>query len=160
MKKLHGVFLYTKYLRPCSHVLRPYRGLLKLLITVAVTCSVLLFIAIDTCTRRPASLVSLLGILVFTLAMFFFSTDPRQVTWRPVLWGLLLQLVFGLLVLRTHWGCLAFQWLGARVSDYLAYTHVGTQFVFGPGITDIFAFSVSCFSRYVPIHLSSIVSEA
>lgn len=73
-------------------------------------------------------------------------SSSSQVTWRPVLWGLLLQLVFGLLVLRTRWGFLTFRWLGDRVTDYLAYTHVGTQFVFGPGAIDTFAFSVGCVS--------------
>ncbi|WAR08491.1 S28A3-like protein [Mya arenaria] len=64
------------------------------------------------------------------------------VTWRPVLWGLLLQLIFALVVLRTSWGYAAFLWLGDRVTDYLGYTFAGSTFVFGQATKDIFAFSV------------------
>jgi len=79
-----------------------------------------------------------------------------QVTWRPVLWGLLLQVLFALIVLRTHWGYVTFEWLGDRVTDYLGFASAGSKFVFGDDYMDhMFAFSVSCvqlnitFSTYV-----------
>lgn len=54
-----------------------------------------------------------------------------QVKWRPVVWGLALQLLFALLILRTSWGHDAFQWLADRVTEFLAYTDAGSIFVFG-----------------------------
>lgn len=38
-----------------------------------------------------------------------------QVSWRAVLWGLGLQFVFGILVIRTDPGFNAFQWLGDQI---------------------------------------------
>ncbi|XP_052808155.1 solute carrier family 28 member 3-like [Mya arenaria] len=142
VKKLYGVFIYTKYVSPVARMLQPYKRTILFITTVLVGLLVLVFVLVDVCRRRPASLISLVGMAVFTLAMFFFSTDPRQVTWRPVLWGLLLQLIFALVVLRTSWGYAAFLWLGDRVTDYLGYTFAGSTFVFGQATKDIFAFSV------------------
>lgn len=67
-----------------------------------------------------------------------------QVTWRPVLWGLLLQFLFALIVLRTRWGYAAFEWLGERAREYLGHTKAGSVFMFGNNYMDhMFAFSVS-----------------
>lgn len=143
VKKLYGVFLYTKYVRPLVIRYKRFKRLIITVLTLVVAIAVVLFIIIDTSLRRPVSLISALGIIIFTLLMFFFSKDPRQVTWRPVLWGLLLQLIFGLIVLRTQWGYDAFVWLGDRVTDYLGYTNAGSKFVFGVDFMDhFFAFSV------------------
>ena len=66
-----------------------------------------------------------------------------QVRWRPVIWGLALQCVFALLVLRTSWGYEAFKWLGDRVQEFMAYSDVGAIFVFGDSFADhLFAFKV------------------
>ena len=63
--------------------------------------------------------------------------------WRPVIWGLGLQFVFGLLILRTKFGFRAFKGLGDQVSAFLDYTIAGASFVFGKSYTDHFiAFKV------------------
>ncbi|XP_045196631.2 solute carrier family 28 member 3-like [Mercenaria mercenaria] len=143
LKKLYGVFLYTKYMKPLIVKYSRFRRLFRTILTFLVAVAVVLFIIIDTSLRRPYSLISALGMIVFTLLMFFFSKDPRQVTWRPVLWGLLLQLIFALIVLRTDWGYSCFVWLGDRVTQYLKYTNAGSKFVFGNDFMDhFFAFSV------------------
>lgn len=38
-----------------------------------------------------------------------------QVYWRPVFWGIGLQFLLGLLILRTNPGFIAFDWLGRQV---------------------------------------------
>ena len=38
-----------------------------------------------------------------------------QVCWRTVFWGLGLQFIFGILVIRTEPGFNAFQWLGDQM---------------------------------------------
>ena len=54
-----------------------------------------------------------------------------QVKWRPVFWGLALQFYFALFILRSDFGYRAFEWLGNRVSEFLAHTDAGSSFVFG-----------------------------
>lgn len=73
-----------------------------------------------------------------------------QVRWRPVVWGLLLQFIFGVLILRTAAGRDTFRYLGDRVSECLAYAGSGAKFVFGERYTDhFFAFSVNIFGLLI-----------
>ena len=47
-------------------------------------------------------------------------------------WGLGLQVLFALIVLKTEIGMRAFQWLGDKIQDLLHYSVEGSRFVFGP----------------------------
>lgn len=53
-----------------------------------------------------------------------------QVKIRPVFWGLTLQFIFGLLIIRWPPGYVAFRFLGDQVKTFLDYTDVGSEFVF------------------------------
>ena len=55
----------------------------------------------------------------------------RQVQWRQVIWGLILQFVFGLMVLRWPTGRHVFNCIGQRVSIFLNFTNAGADFVYG-----------------------------
>ena len=67
-----------------------------------------------------------------------------QVYWRQVLWGVGIQICFALLVIRTTWGYNTFVWLGDRIQEFMAYTDVGSEFVFGEDFRDhMFAFQVT-----------------
>ena len=77
------------------------------------------------------------------LRLLLDSDVISQVTWRPVLWGMLLQLIFALVVLRTRWGYDAFDWLGERVTEYLGHSNAGSRFIFGDNFMEhFFAFQV------------------
>ena len=68
-----------------------------------------------------------------------------KVKWRPVQWGLALQFIFGLLILRTSLGFKVFNGLGEQVAFFLDYSDVGASFVFGPTFkNNFFAFKVQC----------------
>lgn len=54
-----------------------------------------------------------------------------QVRWRPVFWGMALQLILAFIILRTKHGYTAFDFLGKQVTTFLDYTNNGTSFVFG-----------------------------
>ena len=67
----------------------------------------------------------------------------RQVNWQTVLWGVGLQFVFAIVVLRWAAGYTAFKWLGDRVAEFVAYSDAGAKFVFGDSYRDHFvAFQV------------------
>jgi len=89
-----------------------------------------IFIFVDT-ADDPRRLVSALGILVLVGLGFICSKHPGYVVWRHVVWGLGLQFVFGLLILRWEVGKAVFGCLGRKVSTFLAYTDAGSGFVFG-----------------------------
>ena len=66
-----------------------------------------------------------------------------QVNPRPVFWGLGLQFVMGVVILRTTWGYEAFRFVGSQARVFLDYTDAGAQFVFGKNFQDhLFAFKV------------------
>ncbi|MGG6293588.1 NupC/NupG family nucleoside CNT transporter [Leptolyngbya sp. AN02str] len=88
-------------------------------------------------------LVALLGLAVFIGIAYLISIDRRSVRWQPVLWGLALQLIFALLILRTSIGLAIFQWLGGVVTAFLDFSDAGASFVFGENFRDFFfAFKV------------------
>ena len=78
-------------------------------------------------TLQP--LVGLTVIMAFAYAM---STDRRAIDRRTVAWGLSLQLIFALLVLKTTVGQRVFQTLGGLINRLLGFASVGSSFVFGP----------------------------
>ncbi|MEO6213907.1 MAG: NupC/NupG family nucleoside CNT transporter [Vicinamibacterales bacterium] len=78
---------------------------------------------------RLQPLVGLIVILTFAYAM---STNRRAIDRRTVAWGLSLQIVFALLVLKTATGQRLFQGLGRAINKLLDFAFVGSSFVFGP----------------------------
>ncbi|MEO1185656.1 MAG: Na+ dependent nucleoside transporter N-terminal domain-containing protein, partial [Cyanobacteria bacterium J06636_27] len=67
-------------------------------------------------------LVSLLGIFVFVGISYSLSVNRRAIRWVPVLWGIALQLIFGILILRTTPGFVVFKFFGDVVSQFLNYS--------------------------------------
>jgi CNT family concentrative nucleoside transporter len=87
--------------------------------------------------------ISALGLVVFLGVAYAFSTNRRAVRWRTVLWGLALQVVLAVIVIRTPWGFAAFSFLGDLAKKFLDFSDAGSSFVFGEKFTDhFFAFKV------------------
>lgn len=88
-------------------------------------------------------LISLLGLIVFTGIAYAISVDRSAVRWKPVLWGMALQFLFAVLILRTSIGFSVFQFLGDRVTQFLNFSDEGAKFIFGDNFQDFyFAFKV------------------
>jgi CNT family concentrative nucleoside transporter len=69
--------------------------------------------------------------LLLTLA-YCLSSARRAIDYRTVAWGLTLQFLFALIVLKTEAGRAAFQAAGTAVTRLLNFAFVGSSFVFGP----------------------------
>jgi CNT family concentrative nucleoside transporter len=78
-------------------------------------------------TLQP--LVGLIAVLAIAYAL---STNRRAIDGRTVAWGLALQVVFALLVLKTASGQELFRRLGAAINRLLDFSVEGSRFVFGP----------------------------
>jgi concentrative nucleoside transporter, CNT family len=74
----------------------------------------------------------LVGLVVILGLAFAFSTNRRAIDRRTVAWGLSLQILFALIVLKTAIGQTVFQRLGAAVNRLLDFAFVGSGMVFGP----------------------------
>jgi concentrative nucleoside transporter, CNT family len=100
-----------------------------------------------------------LGALCFIAVCAAFSTNLRAVRWRTIGWGMAIQLVLALLILRLDIGGVKpgyafFSAVGDMVKRFLEFTNQGATFVFGalanpalleqafgPGNGFVFAFS-------------------
>jgi CNT family concentrative nucleoside transporter len=90
----------------------------------------------------------ILGLATMLGLAYIFSTDRRAIRGKTVAWGLGLQIVFAIFVLRIEFGRRAFQAIGDAANKVLSYSFVGSEFLFGPlgkqssNIGFIFAFQV------------------
>src|SRR3954466_7703042 len=72
------------------------------------------------------------GLIVILTIAYCFSTNRRAIDRRTVAWGLGLQIVFALIVLKTTIGQTVFKSLAAVINRLLDFAFVGSSFVFGP----------------------------
>jgi len=84
----------------------------------------------------PGRVRAVLGIICFIGVVVAASANIRAINWRTVGWGLGLQLALAILILRFEVGGVRpgyalFSALAAIVGQFLAFTDVGSSFVFG-----------------------------
>jgi CNT family concentrative nucleoside transporter len=73
----------------------------------------------------------LLGAVVILTIAYACSTNRRAIRWSTVAWGLGLQIVFAVIVLKTTAGERVFTFLGTYITKLLGFAGVGSAFVFG-----------------------------
>jgi len=73
----------------------------------------------------------ILGLLTMLGLAYAFSTNRRAIRAKTVAWGLGLQLVFAVFVLKVEFGRWLFQKAGDGVNHLLSYSFEGSKFVFG-----------------------------
>lgn len=76
-------------------------------------------------------LISLLGLAVMIGLAWLLSVRRDRFPWRIVGWGVGLQLIFGVLVLKTPVGLRFFSFLNDVVAQLLRFTDSGSRFLFG-----------------------------
>jgi CNT family concentrative nucleoside transporter len=72
------------------------------------------------------------GAVVILGIAYLLSTNRRAIDLKTVVWGLSLQILFALVVLKTPWGQRAFRVLGDLITRLLGFANEGSKFVFGP----------------------------
>ena len=90
--------------------------------------------------------ISLVGLFTMVFIAFILSDEKKKkINWRTVISGILLQIVFGLLILKTDAGMSVFEGARQLFAGILNFTNEGSKFVFGnltnvPKMGFIFAF--------------------
>ncbi len=88
-------------------------------------------------------LVGLLGLLVMPAIAYGCSWDRKRFPWRIVLGGMGMQVLLGLIILRTSLGKAVMGKVSATVTEFLDLADRGSAEIFGPNFTDhYFAFKV------------------
>lgn len=72
------------------------------------------------------------GVVVFVALAWVLSHNRRVFPWRTVLWGLGLQFIFAVLILKTSLGRRVFDLAELAVTRLLGFANQGAQMVFGP----------------------------
>ncbi len=79
---------------------------------------------------------SLLGMLLLVAIAWGLSVKRTQVPWRVIGWGIGLQLIFAVFILKTPVGAEIFAWLNTVVMALLDFTTEGARFIFGDLVFD------------------------
>lgn len=93
-------------------------------------------------------LTSVLGLVVVLGTAYLMSTNRRAIDFKLVVWGIVLQFLIGLFILKTAVGKLLFQTITDVMIRLLAFADEGSRFVFGGLVSNpesfgfIFAFQV------------------
>jgi len=76
-------------------------------------------------------LQAVLGIFVLLGICFLLSNNKKSINWRLVISGMILQLLFGVLVLKVPFVENGFQFIANGFVKLLSYTDAGAEFVLG-----------------------------
>lgn len=84
----------------------------------------------------PPRLRAAIGVVSFLAAVVACSSNLRAINWRTVAWGLALQVLLALAILKLQVGGVRpgysfFAAIGRLVERFLSFTQAGAQFVFG-----------------------------
>ena len=72
------------------------------------------------------------GLALILALAYCLSSARHAIDYRTVGWGLALQFLFAVVVLKTGVGQAVFRTLGAYITKLLDFAYVGSSFVFGP----------------------------
>ncbi|XP_075715539.1 sodium/nucleoside cotransporter 1 [Rhinoderma darwinii] len=131
---------FKHFFKPLGRCLSKNKKWMKWAFAALALIGLIVWLVVDT-AKRPAQLISFGGVCMFVIFLFIMSKHHRAVSWRAVFWGLGLEFVLGIFIIRTEPGYQAFKFLGEQIQIFLNYTTAGSGFVFGQNlIKDVFAF--------------------
>ena len=81
-------------------------------------------------TPLSQRLTGVLGLVVLVAICWLLSRNRRAIRWRPVLWGLALQVIIGLVVLAPAVADLFFDATSAGIAKLMSFSEQGSDFVF------------------------------
>ena len=82
-------------------------------------------------------MIGLLGIITLLGIAVAMSNNRKQINFRIVGWGLGLQLIFALFILKTPLGKPVFGFLDKVVSKLISFSDAGSDFLFTSFVPDV-----------------------
>ena len=79
----------------------------------------------------------IIGIVVLLAIAYAMSDNREKINYRTVAWGLALQIMFGVLILKTPIGRPIFSFVDKMISKLIGFADKGSEFVFGSQVNDI-----------------------
>jgi len=89
----------------------------------------------------------LIGMSVLILFAFLLSKNRKAINWKTVSYGLILQIILAIAVLKISWVKMIFEYAGKVFVKILDFTMEGTKFLFGDLVSvenfgNVFIFSI------------------
>ena len=82
-------------------------------------------------------MVGIIGIIVLLGIAYAISENRKNINYRTVFWGLALQLIFAVIILKTPIGKPIFSNLDKIISKLIGFSDRGSDFVFGSQVENI-----------------------
>ncbi|GAB3941008.1 NupC/NupG family nucleoside CNT transporter [Corynebacterium tapiri] len=105
-------------------------------------------------------LQGLIGIALILVLIIGFSSSRKNIKWRTLIVGLVLQIVFALLIIGWKPGFAALKWFSHQMEKLIDFTSEGTSFVFGPLFGEDVGFIFALNVLPVIIFLGALISAA
>lgn len=101
VKRFFGTMLYNAFIDPFEKaVAKVFASSIVSGIGYLVVVIIIAVVIVVDSWDEPQRLISAAGVVILVLFGFVFSAHPGHVRWRHVVWGIGLQFLFGLIVLR------------------------------------------------------------
>ena len=82
-------------------------------------------------------LIGIMGIVVLLSIAYAISENRKEINYRTVLWGLGLQFIFAILILKTPIGRPIFSYVDKIISKLISFADKGSEFVFSSQVDNI-----------------------
>ncbi|MEI7529813.1 MAG: Na+ dependent nucleoside transporter N-terminal domain-containing protein, partial [Elusimicrobiota bacterium] len=91
--------------------------------------------------------ISFFGMLALLGVTWLLSKNRKAISYKVVIGGTILEIIFAVLIMRVPWGQQFFMWINGGIVKLLSFTDEGAKFVFGGLVNNqslgfIFAFQV------------------
>ena len=91
----------------------------------------------------------ILGIIAILGISYLLSNDKKNIDLRLIIWGLSLQIFFGIFILVTPFGRPIFSWCDQAINKLLSFSQDGSEFLFASFINGEMHPAVINFAFYV-----------
>jgi CNT family concentrative nucleoside transporter len=82
-------------------------------------------------------LIGIIGIVVLLAIAYAISENRKEINYRTVLWGLGLQIIFAILILKTPIGRPIFSYVDKIISKLISFADKGSEFVFSSQVDNV-----------------------
>ncbi|KAK3101881.1 hypothetical protein FSP39_007010 [Pinctada imbricata] len=111
---------------------RRFRRIIRWILYIVVGIGAAIYTIVYSLIDHPENLVSLGGIAFFLIVTYATSTNRAKVNWHTLYWGILIQLLFGILFVSSEFGVTVMTYVSQRFSELTSYSDSGAIYVFGP----------------------------
>ena len=81
--------------------------------------------------------MGILGIFTLLTIAYLLSNNKQKIDYKLVIWGLSIQLIFALLILKSPLGKPLFTYLDGAITKLISFSDAGSDFLFKSFVPDV-----------------------